>query len=65
MDKTPSGRIVKPAQTGEQGYRDNINYWLEISFSGSAVNIDYYGSDDRYLEDDEIQYIIENAEKLM
>lgn len=50
---------------GERGYHGNISYSLEISFSSNAVNIEYYGDDDSYLEEYEIQYVIENAEKLM
>lgn len=50
IDLTQKGEIVLRADMGEEGYIENVEYTLQITFSSdSLVVIDYYGDDDTWL----------------
>ena len=58
VDLTPKGKIVERANLGEEGYAENVEYHLIISVSNYTTNIDYYGEDDTFLEEEQIKEII-------
>ena len=60
IDLTPEGKLVKRANIGEEGYAENIEYNLTISVSNHITHIEYYGEDDTYLEEEQIQEIIKS-----
>jgi hypothetical protein len=60
IDLTPEGKLVERANMGEEGYAENIEYNLTISVSNYITHIEYYGEDDTYLEEEQIQEIIKS-----
>ena len=62
IDKTPYGKIVSAAQLGEQGYLENVNYYLTIVHVKNGIEINYQGEDGTLLSYPEIIYIINNFE---
>ena len=60
IDLTPEGKLVTRANIGEEGYAENIEYNLTISVSNNITFIEYYGEDDTYLEEEQIQEIIKS-----
>lgn len=63
VDKKPNGKIVKRTNFGFKGYNENICYTLQMSFNGEHLMIDYYGEDDSYLAEEDVEYIINNLDK--
>lgn len=63
VDKQPNGKIVRRTDFGHKGYEENICYTLQMSIIGEHLVIDYYGEDDTYLEEDEVDYILKNLEE--
>lgn len=59
IDKTPSGKLVKRSDIGQPGYGENVEYSLNLIPTSSGVIIEYIGEDGFYLEDYEIDEIIE------
>ena len=57
IDLTPEGKLVERANIGEEGYAENVEYNLIISVSNYITHIEYYGEDDTYLEEEQIQEI--------
>ena len=60
IDLTPEGKLVERANIGEEGYAENVEYHLIISVSNYITHIEYYGEDDTYLEEEQIQEIIKS-----
>jgi hypothetical protein len=60
VDLTPTGKLVKRANLGEEGYGENVEYHLLISVSNYTTHIEYYGEDDTLLEEKQIKKIINN-----
>ena len=60
IDLTPTGKLVKRANLGEEGYAENVEYHLLISVSNYTTHIEYYGEDDTLLEEKQIKKIINN-----
>jgi len=60
IDLTPEGKLVERANIGEEGYAENVEYNLIISVSNYITHIEYYGEDDTYLEEEQIQEIIKS-----
>ena len=60
IDLTPEGKLVPRANIGEEGYAENVEYNLTISVSNHITHIEYYGEDDTYLEEEQIQEIIKS-----
>ena len=60
IDLTPKGKLVERANLGEEGYAENVEYKLTISVSNYITHIEYYGEDDTYLEEEQIQEIIKS-----
>jgi hypothetical protein len=60
IDLTPEGKLVERANMGEEGYAENVEYNLIISVSNYITHIEYYGEDDTYLEEEQIQEIIKS-----
>lgn len=65
VDKTKYGKIVPRKFPCEKGYAENVSYELRIIVMEGYIVIDYYGEDENYLTDVEIDMIIENPEKFM
>lgn len=63
IDKTPKGKFVKPETMGNKGYFENVNYQLQLTMMDGAVEIDYYGEDDTWLTEKEIESIIKDFNK--
>ena len=64
VDKTDSGNIVKRANVGERGYAANTEFFLVFQVTADGVFVEYQGEDDRFLDDEEVLFIIENRDKL-
>ena len=54
VDKTPDGQIVETAGLFEEGYGENIEYKLQLSFEDDHIFVNYYGEDGQYLSEEEI-----------
>jgi hypothetical protein len=57
LDLTPEEILVERCDIGKEGYSENIEYCLQLSFSNSSshdeptINIDYCGDDYNLLSD--------------
>jgi hypothetical protein len=65
FDQTPKGDFVKRKEIGESGHYDNVQYTLRIGFSqdGAVVHFSYYGDDDSWLDEEEIEEVMELHKK--
>jgi hypothetical protein len=65
FDQTPGGDFVKTKEIGEPGYADNVQYTLNIGFSqnGAIVHFSYSGDDGSWLDQDEIEEVMELHKK--
>jgi hypothetical protein len=53
VDLTPKGKLVfERPEYGEIDYFENVEYTLQISVAPNGIEIDYYGEDGNYLEDE-------------
>ena len=59
VDKTPSGKIVKCADIGQDGYFINVEYSLQISAAGDVLVLSYYGENDTVLNESEFKQVID------
>lgn len=59
VDLTPDGRIVEKADIGEEGYAENIECTLQLSFGRDSVFIHYYTEDDDFLNESQIKKVFE------
>jgi|LakMenE18May11ns_1017448.scaffolds.fasta_scaffold9613897_3 hypothetical protein len=57
---TPKGKIIK---TGSGTFED-LDCQLVLTGNSDGMLIDYYCEDDYYLDEEQIKFIIKNADKL-
>lgn len=64
VDLTPKGKLVfERPEYGEIEYFENVEYTLQISVAPNGIEIDYYGDDGNYLEDEQILLIVNHYNK--
>lgn len=59
VDLTPEGEIVIPNEEYlSDAYIDNVNYTAEIQPSANGLQVQFYGEDDSYLDQEQVKQAI-------